>query len=52
MLDDNLKQYYKEVNGKEKLVKRQKTLSSVRLKHNLKKKDKRDNGENLESKCR
>ena len=26
MLDDNLNQYYKEVNGKEKLVKRQKTL--------------------------
>ena len=49
MLDDNLKQHYKEVHGKAKLGKSQKTLTFSTTQEEPQKKVKGDNGENLNS---
>ena len=51
MLDDNLKQYCKEVHGKAKLVKVQKTLTFSTTQKEPPKKGKIDNGESLDSSC-
>ena len=52
VIDDNLKQHFKEVPKKAKLLKDQKRWRSVRLTKNLQRsKSKRDNGERLDSIC-
>ena len=51
MLDDNLKQLCKEIHGKAKLLKGQKTLTFSTAQEEPLKKGKNDNGENLDSSC-
>ena len=51
MVDNNLKHHCKEVHGKAKLVKDQKTLTFSTTQEEPPKKDKRDNGENLDCSC-